>query len=133
MNGSGAISVQHFYAPPSDAAGTPALALQVTALAGSYMLWAGATECAEEDVRRGRAVAQGVLARDWACAMPPLGDSVRSRRSSARSDILMADRRQPALPPQGTALFSSAASDYALAMAQRLGECPPPSAPVAVC
>ncbi|EIN11884.1 hypothetical protein PUNSTDRAFT_37554, partial [Punctularia strigosozonata HHB-11173 SS5] len=78
----------------------PALALQVTSLVDSYMLWVGTTEAKEEDVKSGSAIEQGVLARDWACAMPPLPNSP--------------------IPPLGTALFSTAASDFALAMAQRL-------------
>ena len=61
------IGVETKYAPPLDPT-LPALALQVTRLLDSYMLWIGTTEEQAEDVRN--APLQGHLARDWACAMP---------------------------------------------------------------
>jgi proteasome assembly chaperone 4 len=63
-----AISVQTKYLPASDPS-LPALALQVTRLVDSYMLWVGTTERSLEDVSI--APSEGSLARDWACAMPP--------------------------------------------------------------
>lgn len=47
----------------------PALALQITTMVDSYMLWIGTTDTSPEDVPK--APLQGNLARDWACAMPP--------------------------------------------------------------
>lgn len=58
--------VETKYIAPNDH-GLPALALQVTCLVNSYMLWIGATQ--EEDAEK--ALAAGRLAGDWACAMPP--------------------------------------------------------------
>ncbi|EIM81218.1 uncharacterized protein STEHIDRAFT_42849, partial [Stereum hirsutum FP-91666 SS1] len=74
----------------------PTLALQVTSLVNSYMLWIGTTR-GEESKKAEEAVMGGCVARDWACAMPPLG--VRS---------------------SGTSLLRSSSSDVALGMAQRL-------------
>ena len=54
---------------PSSGASSPALALQVTCLVDSYMLWIGVTEELEEDVSR--AILQGHLGKDWAVSMPP--------------------------------------------------------------
>jgi Proteasome assembly chaperone 4 len=56
-----------FIAPPDYS--FPALALQVTRLAGSYMIWVGTTDESAEDVEK--APLHGSLCRDWACAMPP--------------------------------------------------------------
>jgi hypothetical protein len=53
----------------SSRASLPALALQVTCLADSYMLWIGATEEPEDNV--GHATLRGHLGKDWAVAMPP--------------------------------------------------------------
>lgn len=47
----------------------PALALQVTRLVDSYMIWVGTTEGSPADVEQ--ACSQGSLCKDWACAMPP--------------------------------------------------------------
>jgi proteasome assembly chaperone 4 len=63
-----AIRVETRYIAPSEAS-SPALALQVTCLEDSYMLWIGATEEAEENA--GRATVRGHLSKDWAVAMPP--------------------------------------------------------------
>jgi proteasome assembly chaperone 4 len=63
-----AISVKTRYFPSSRTS-SPALALQVTCLADSYMLWVGATEEPEENA--GRAILRGHLGKDWAVAMPP--------------------------------------------------------------
>jgi proteasome assembly chaperone 4 len=53
----------------SSGASSPALALQVTCLKDSYMLWIGVTEEAEENADR--ATVRGHLGKDWAVAMPP--------------------------------------------------------------
>lgn len=47
----------------------PSLALQVTALVDSYMLWVGVCDGSPES--KERAVIQGSLCKDWAVAMPP--------------------------------------------------------------
>lgn len=62
------ISVSTRYLTPSDLS-LPSLALQVTQLVGSYMVWIGTTETSPEDVDT--APIQGSLCKDWACAMPP--------------------------------------------------------------
>lgn len=62
------VSVKTKYFPSSKAS-SPALALQVTCLADSYMLWIGATEELEENADR--AILRGHLGKDWAVAMPP--------------------------------------------------------------
>ncbi|TFK54132.1 hypothetical protein OE88DRAFT_1711083 [Heliocybe sulcata] len=90
------IHVSSRYIPSSDST-LPALALQVTHLVDSYMLWIGSTEDPPEEVDI--APLRGSLAKDWACAMP----SITS-----------------AMPAPGTSMFSSPSSDFALAMAQRL-------------
>ena len=54
---------------PSSGAPSPALALQVTCLEDSYMLWIGVTEEVEENVSE--AILQGHLGKDWAVSMPP--------------------------------------------------------------
>ncbi|KAH9935531.1 uncharacterized protein B0H18DRAFT_976134 [Fomitopsis serialis] len=77
----------------------PALAIQVTRLLDSYMLWIGTTDETAEDVHS--APLQGHLARDWACAMPV-------RNLSANT------------PPAATSLYRSSSSDAALSMSQRL-------------
>ena len=64
-----AISVKTKYFPSSRAS-SPALALQVTCLEESYMLWIGATT-EELEENAGRATLQGHLGNDWAVAMPP--------------------------------------------------------------
>jgi hypothetical protein len=66
---SAAISIETKYLPSTDAS-LPALALQVTRLVDSYMLWIGTTDAAPEDASK--APLQGNLARDWACAMPAI-------------------------------------------------------------
>ncbi|KAG6880213.1 hypothetical protein C0992_003877 [Termitomyces sp. T32_za158] len=92
------ISISTRYLTPSDLS-LPALVLQVTELVGSYMVWIGTTENSLDDADK--AVMQGSLCKDWACAMPPkaIGATV------------------PA-----TSLFRSSGSDVALSMAQRLAK-----------
>ncbi|KAJ6587109.1 hypothetical protein DFH09DRAFT_909767 [Mycena vulgaris] len=80
---------QHYAGDDASQAG---ITVEITVLQGSYMIWAG-TSAGEED-----ALAQGHLARDWACAMPP-GETGQST---------------------GTTLFRSTGSDAALSMASRL-------------
>ena len=62
----------------------PAFVLQATCLAGSYMLWIGTAEDGGrgDDESAKRLVAQGSVARDWACAMPPI--QVRRSRPHGR-------------------------------------------------
>ncbi|KAI0733148.1 hypothetical protein C8Q72DRAFT_814459 [Fomitopsis betulina] len=86
------------FVPPSDPT-LPALALQVTRLRDSYMLWIGTTEESAEDVQN--APLQGHLARDWACAMP-------------------ANKLNANISPAATSLYRSSSSDAALTMSQRL-------------
>jgi len=81
---------------PSSRASSPALALQATCLADSYMLWIGATEELEENA--GRAILRGHLGKDWAVAMPPWN----------------------MLPATGTQLLRSTSTDLALSIAKRL-------------
>lgn len=61
------VHVETRFQPPQEE-GIPAIALQITCLVNSYMLWAGAT--GEEDAES--AVTAGRLVADWACAMPPI-------------------------------------------------------------
>lgn len=77
-----------YVAPPEPS--LPALALQVTQLVGSYMVWVGATEESPENAQL--ATARGALTRDWACAMPPT--SVGSRRAQ------QSDNSQPRRSPR---------------------------------
>lgn len=62
------ISVETKYFPSSGVS-SPALALQVTCLVDSYMLWMGVTEELEENSNR--ATLQGHFGKDWAVSMPP--------------------------------------------------------------
>ncbi|KZV74452.1 hypothetical protein PENSPDRAFT_626008 [Peniophora sp. CONT] len=87
------IRVETRFQPPQED-GIPAIALQVTCLLNSYMIWAGAT--GDEDAQT--AVNAGRLVADWACAMPPISDGDAS----------------------ATPLFRSSNSDAALSMSQRL-------------
>jgi len=48
----------------------PSLALQVTQLVDTYMLWIGAVDT-NVDGAGEKAVLNGSLCKDWACAMPP--------------------------------------------------------------
>lgn len=61
------ISVDVQHVAPSDPS-LPSLAVQVTRLVDSYMLWVGINEDLPEDVQS--APSKGNLGRDWACAMP---------------------------------------------------------------
>jgi hypothetical protein len=62
------ISVETKYFPSSRPS-SPALVVQVTCLANSYMVWVGVTEGPEENA--GGATSQGHLGKDWVVAMPP--------------------------------------------------------------
>ncbi|TFK44373.1 hypothetical protein BDQ12DRAFT_672867 [Crucibulum laeve] len=77
----------------------PSLALQVTKLVDSYMLWIGIAEGSPDDAET--SVFQGSLCKDWACAMPP---------------------KTPGTIPPATSLFRSSSTDIALSMAQRLAK-----------
>jgi hypothetical protein len=63
------ISVDVRHVTPSDPA-LPALAVQVTKLVESYMLWVGVLEEGVGPDEVEKVPLQGSLARDWACAMP---------------------------------------------------------------
>jgi len=78
----------------------PPLALQVTQMVETYMLWIGAVDTDVGDVGE-KAVLNGSLCKDWACAMPP---------------------RTTGTPSAATSLFRSSSSDIALSMAQRLAK-----------
>ena len=54
---------------PSSRPSSPAVVVQVTCLADSYMVWVGVTEEPEE--KAGSATLQGYLGKDWVVAMPP--------------------------------------------------------------
>lgn len=86
------VEVRHV---PSADMGLPPLAVQVTKLVGSYMLWVGVSDGGPEDVEQ--APLKGNLARDWACAMPAIN-----------------------VPATATSLYRSSSSDAALGMSQRL-------------
>ena len=62
------VQVHTKYIAPSEKT-LPPLALQITQLVGSYMIWVGITE--EPAEKAEIAPSQGSLLRDWACAMPP--------------------------------------------------------------
>jgi proteasome assembly chaperone 4 len=62
------IAVEARYIPAPDPS-LPALAIQITRLVDSYMLWVGTTELEAQDVAK--APLFGGLSKDWACAMPP--------------------------------------------------------------
>ncbi|KAF8499736.1 hypothetical protein F5888DRAFT_1610719 [Russula emetica] len=91
------ISVETKYFPSSGAS-SPALALQVTCLVDSYMLWIGVTEELEENASR--AILQGHLGKDWAVSMPPW----------------------KTLPATGSQLLRSSSSDVALSIAKETGD-----------
>ncbi|KAJ3473505.1 hypothetical protein NLI96_g12970 [Meripilus lineatus] len=91
--------VESKYIPPSQRS-LPALALQITQLSGSYMVWIGTTTCTTETVDK--AAMQGSLLRDWACAMPPGVNT--------------------STPAAATCLYRASSSDIALPMAQRLAK-----------
>ncbi|KAI0000516.1 hypothetical protein BJV77DRAFT_907981, partial [Russula vinacea] len=76
---------------------SPALALQVTCLVDSYMLWIGVTE-EELEEKASDAILQGHLGKDWAVSMPPW----------------------KTLPATGSQLLRSSSSDLALSIAKRL-------------
>ncbi|KAG2356444.1 hypothetical protein BDR07DRAFT_1473755 [Suillus spraguei] len=94
------IFVTSRYVAPSDPS-LPALALQITSLVGSYMIWVGVTNQPPESVQN--AARSGVLCRDWACAMP------------ASPGRAFWKGFGPA-----TSLFRSSSSDVSFSMAQRL-------------
>lgn len=112
------------YVPPTEPA-LPPLALQVTQLVGSYMIWVGATEEPAEKVEY--APLRGALTRDWVCAMPPTSVcpspcSLVSRKSDC---VLVLPKASPGVSGAATTLHRSSSSDVSYSMAQRLGEaCP---------
>lgn len=66
----------------------PPLAMQIICLVDSYMIWVGTTSDTQgEQIEGGAELAplQGHLARDWACAMPP----VRFRHRPHAVDLLL--------------------------------------------
>ena len=52
--------------------GLPSLAMQIICLVDSYMIWVGTTSDGQGEQAEELAPLQGHLARDWACAMPPV-------------------------------------------------------------
>ncbi|KAG2153784.1 uncharacterized protein EDB93DRAFT_1223906 [Suillus bovinus] len=97
---SSSISVTSKYVAPSHPS-LPALALQITSLVGSYMIWVGATNQPPESVQN--ATRSGVLCRDWSCAMPgPPGHA--------------------GFGPATTLFRSSGSDDISFSMAQRLAQ-----------
>ena len=62
------IHVETRYIPPAELA-VPALAVQITRLVDTFMIWAGTTDSEPKEVHN--APLQGCLSKDWACAMPP--------------------------------------------------------------
>jgi proteasome assembly chaperone 4 len=109
------VSVETKYFPSSGAS-LPALALQVTCLADSYMLWIGATEEPEENASH--AALRGHIGKDWAVAMPPW--NVRTRRMEEYHENFHVESQT--LPATGTQLLRSSSSDLALSIAKRLGK-----------
>lgn len=63
------ISTETRHFPPLEDA-YPALAIRVTSLINSYMVWIGTTARQPQDIEK--APSEGFLCRDWACSMPPL-------------------------------------------------------------
>jgi hypothetical protein len=66
---------------------SPPIALQITELTKSYMIWIGAVEGADpagNGMSNEKLIAtQGCMGKDWACAMPPVSvSSDQERRSS---------------------------------------------------
>ena len=117
------ISVETKRVPPSDPT-LPPLALQVTQLLDSYMLWVGTTEEPAEDVQH--ASLHGHLARDWACAMPASKVSPDEMLSGncrmPRNWLIGVVQLNANTPPAATSLYRSSSSDTALSMSQRLGD-----------
>ncbi|KAF4620635.1 hypothetical protein D9613_000436 [Agrocybe pediades] len=85
---------------PSDPS-LPPLVLQITQMVDTYMLWIGAADGNANPVDGEKAVLNGNLCKDWACAMPP---------------------RTAGAPSSATSLFRASSSDVALPMAQRLAK-----------
>ncbi|TFL01584.1 hypothetical protein BDV98DRAFT_507180, partial [Pterulicium gracile] len=77
----------------------PHLAIQLTHMLDSYMIWVGTTTLPEHDVKY--APVQGSLCKDWSCAMPP---------------------RFAGIPGPATSIYRSSASDHSLSIAQRLAQ-----------
>lgn len=69
------ISVRTEYIASAEA-GMPGLAVQITRLVDSYMVWVGSTDETAETVEN--APRSGSLCKDWACAMPPAAGSTVS-------------------------------------------------------
>jgi proteasome assembly chaperone 4 len=115
------ISVETKYFASSGAS-SPALALQMTCLVDSYMLWIGVTEELEENASR--AILQGHLGKDWAVSMPPW--KVRNSRNEGIGWLQQGNSFSPlhhqTLPATGSQLLRSSSSDVALSISKRLGE-----------
>ncbi|PPQ89723.1 hypothetical protein CVT25_014124 [Psilocybe cyanescens] len=79
----------------------PPLVLQITHMVDTYMLWIGTADSNTNTGNGEKAVLNGNLCKDWACAMPP---------------------RVSGAPSAATSLFRSSSSDVALPMAQRLAK-----------
>lgn len=65
------------FAFEATATGIPAIIIQVTELVRSYMIWMGTTDAdvadaSDLDTIERLVAAQGSLAKDWACVMPPV-------------------------------------------------------------
>ena len=115
------ISVSSNYIAPSDPS-LPALALQITSLVDSYMIWVGATNQPPESVQN--AARSGSLCRDWACAMPAAPGNVVSKPYYRVIYYTNYSGFWKGFGP-ATSLFRSASSDVTFSMAQRLGKCNP--------
>ncbi|KAI0744059.1 hypothetical protein C8Q80DRAFT_1184818 [Daedaleopsis nitida] len=118
------IHVETRYIPPAEMA-VPALAVQITRLVDTYMLWVGTTDVEEKDVHN--APSQGCLGRDWACAMPSkdtVSSAVLTLIVRQLNFCTVAHLRWPwlksSIPGAATSLYRSSSSDAALSMSQRL-------------
>jgi len=118
------ISVETKYFPSSGTS-LPALALQVTCLVDSYILWIGVTEELEENASR--ATLQGHLGKDWAVSMPPWkvrnsGNENKIKWDGSNRRTRFSALHHQTLPATGSQLSRSSSSDVALSIAKRLGE-----------
>jgi proteasome assembly chaperone 4 len=87
------IPIHRQFVTPQDPSLSP-IAIQITCLDGSYLVWAGAADARAAELDEMTEL--GHLCKDWACAMPG-GEAT-------------------------TSLFRTAGSDWAASMAQRLGK-----------
>jgi hypothetical protein len=104
----------------------PRLAVQIICLVDSYMVWVGATSDGRGEQVEGTAELaplQGHLARDWACAMPPVrfGHPSRAVNSRRQAETNFGIKVYEGGTATASALFRSADSDAAFSMSQRLG------------